>query len=352
MDEADRGGGSDRMPAAERESLRVALRGALGAQAAALDRLLERIAQEYGDELERIGRSPDQCRAERVRGLLVGGVGEGGSVGGGAVEGGAVAGDGAGLDYEIDDRWHLGAIAVGAGAAAAVRGLASGVDRRLLSVAQGEQTVWAWLGGRERFAVGEIERAIVGNGAVGVGVGVGVGRGTGTGTGTGAGAGANPPGGVVLAIGEQGHGMEGWRLTHQQAQAALAVARRRPPGSGSSARSGSGSGGGAVTRYVDVALLATALKDEPLGRALIDMYIAPLEDSSYGCAVLCETLRAHLAAGRGVSSTAAALGVTRSTVESRLRAVEQSLGRLLPSCLAELEVALGLDELGGPAGHR
>jgi hypothetical protein len=39
------------------------------------------------------------------------------------------------------------------------------------------------------------------------------------------------------------------------------------------------------------------------------------------------------------------LGVVRKTVESRLRAVEQRLGRTLHPCPAELEVALALDEL-------
>jgi hypothetical protein len=312
MDEADRGDERDGVPAAERESLR----GALRAQAAALDRLLERIAQEYGDELERIGRSPEQRRAERVRGMLVGG---------------AVAGDGAGLDYEIEDRWHLGAIAVGADASAAVRSLAGGVDRRLLSVAQGERTVWVWLGGRQPFEVGEVEQV--------------VGRWSRPPQGGAVGMGSGPPDGVVLVLGEPGHGLEGWRLTHRQAQAALAVALRRPPGSGSGSGSGRGSGRGAVTRYVDVALLATALKDEQLGRALIDVYVTPLEDARGDGPVLRETLRAYLAAERNGSSAAAALGIARNTLESRLRTIEVRLGRTLHPCPAELEVALLLDEL-------
>jgi hypothetical protein len=49
-----------------------ALRGALRAQAAVLDRLLETVTGEYGVELARVGRSPEQRRAERVRGLLEG----------------------------------------------------------------------------------------------------------------------------------------------------------------------------------------------------------------------------------------------------------------------------------------
>ncbi|HEV3047042.1 MAG TPA: helix-turn-helix domain-containing protein [Solirubrobacteraceae bacterium] len=286
MDEADRSGLAD-----EREVLRAALR----VQAALLDGMLERVTVEYGDELARIGRSPEQRRSEHVRRLL-----EGGTV------------ELAGFDYELEDRWHLGVIAVGAAAAQAVQGLAVSTGRRLLRVAQGGESVWAWLGGRERVAEVEIERAsadvVAGDG-------------------------------TVVAVGEWAWGVEGWRLTHRQARAALVVALRRR-----------GSGAGALTRYADVALLASALNDELLGRALIDVYVAPLEDSRYSGAVLRETLRAYLAAGRSVSSAAAALGVTRSTVESRLRAAEQSLGRLLPACQAELEVALHLEELGESAG--
>jgi len=268
---------------------REAVQGALRAQAAVLDRLLERIAAEYGAELERIGRSPEQRRAEQVRGLL---------------EGGAL--DGAGLDYELEDRWHLGVIATGAGAAQAVRMLAVGADRRLLSVAQGGGSVWAWLGGRERFAIGEAELAMLG---------------------------AVACADVLLALGEPARGLQGWRLTHQQAQAALVVALRRSEPE-------------RVTRYADVALLASALKDEALGKALLDVYVAPLE-GGFGerGTLLRETLRAYLGAERSVSSAAAVLKVDRKTVASRLRTIEQRLGRSLHPCPAELEVALLLDEL-------
>jgi DNA-binding PucR family transcriptional regulator len=119
-------------------------------------------------------------------------------------------------------------------------------------------------------------------------------------------------------------------LTHQQAQAALVVALCRPR---------------RFTRYADVALLASALKDEALGRALIEIYIAPLEDSRGSGPVLCRTLRAYLAAERSVSSAAVALGVVRKTVASRLRTIEERLGRSLHPCPAELEVALLLDEI-------
>jgi hypothetical protein len=273
---------------------RSALRGALRAQASGLDRLLQTITGAYGDEVARVRRSPERRRSERVKRLL------GGSEVIGQPE----------LDYDLEG-WHIGAIAVGERAGQAVRELAASMDRRLLWVPQGEQSVWAWLSGRERSAFGDVERIVSGVVAP---------------------QSVLPPEGVVLALGEPAHGIEGWRLTHQEAQAALVVALRRPQA-------------GAVTRYADVALLAAALKDEMLARSLIDIYIAPVEDSRNSGQVLRETLRAYLAAERSVSSTATALGVARKTVEKRLRTIEERLGRTLHPCPAELEVALLLDEL-------
>jgi sugar diacid utilization regulator len=217
-----------------------------------------------------------------------------------------------GLDYEFD-AWHLGVIAVGEGVEDAVRELARGMDRRLLSVFQGEQRVWAWLGGRDRPASVDVERFTAGMDGMR----------------------SRPPAGVVFALGEPAWGFDGWRMTHRQAQAALMVALRR-----------GGWEGVTFTRYADVALLAGALKDEMLAGALVEVYLAPLDDSHSRGVVLRETLRAYLTAGGNTSSAAAALRVNRSTVESRLRTVEQSLGRQLPACLPELEVALRLEELG------
>jgi len=119
MEEADRDGFS---------SQRSAVRDVLRVQASLLDRLLDAITGEYRDELERAARSPERRRAERVRALLAG-------RGGGAVL------DMAELGYDLDG-WHLGVIAIGAKAGDALRGLAVGVDRGLLSVPHGEESVW------------------------------------------------------------------------------------------------------------------------------------------------------------------------------------------------------------------
>jgi PucR C-terminal helix-turn-helix domain/GGDEF-like domain len=291
MEEPARGE-DDSIPPIQREALREALR----TQASVLDRLLVAITSEYRDELERAGRSPEQRRYERVRRLLDGKTIERSE-----------------LDYDLD-AWHLGVIAVGEGATRTVRELAKGVNRRLLSVAHEQQSVWAWLSGRDSCVFGDVER-VLGMGSHPPADGIG----------------SHPP--VVLAFGEPAQGLAGWRLTHRQAQAALVVALRRPR---------------PFTRYADVALLAAALKDDALASALLDTYLAPLDDHRGGGTVLRETLRAYLAAEQNISSAAASLGVVWNTVKNRLQTIEAMLGRTLHPCPAELEVALQLDELGVP----
>jgi PucR C-terminal helix-turn-helix domain len=278
-------------------------------QAALLEGLTSAIAGEYAYERERVGRSPEQRRAELVRKLLSGA----------PVEVGA-------FDYDFG-AWHVGVIATGAGAAGALRGLRVGLRCELLSVPRGEQSVWGWFGGGRRLDSADIERLhTVGEGFVG----------------------------VSLAIGEPARGLEGWRVTHRQAQAARLVALRRSEsrgGRGSIPRNWSApdrippARGVAFTRYADVALLAAALKDELLSRVLVEVYLAPLEGSRDGGALLRQTLNAYFDAERNATSAAAALGVVRSTVEGRLRTIETRLGRALHTRLAELEVALRLVEL-------
>jgi hypothetical protein len=261
----------------------IALRHLRRAQSALLGRLTASIAEEYRRELERTGRTSGQRLSERVQRLLIG-----------------EPTDSAELGYELDG-WHLGVIAKGTNAEKAVRGLAAGLGRNLLLVPRGEQTVWAWFGDQRRLAIADMARLLT----------------------------AKRHAEVSLAIGEPAGGINGFRLTHRQAQAAQLVALRRPQW---------------LTRYADVALLAFALRDEALARSLVEIYLTPLDSTRKGPPVLRQTLRAYFAAERNASSAAAAMGVARHTVENRLRRAEGQLGRLLPSCMAELELALRLEE--------
>ena len=181
--------------------------------------------------------------------------------------------------------------------------MAAQIGRAILLVPRGEETVWAWFGDRRRLAVTDLQTVLL----------------------------LKLPPGVTLAIGEPAQGLNGFRLTHRQAEAAHLVAQHRQQ---------------SLTRYADVALLAFALRDEALARSLVDIYLTPLDDPRKSYLVLRETVRAYLAAERNATSAAAALGVARHTVESRIRKAEELLGRLLPACVAEIEVALRLDELG------
>ena len=270
-------------------SQRIALRHVLATLAVLLDHLTSSGVNEYQDEVERMAHSPELRRAKRVHRLLAGG-----------------HLDAAELGYELD-AWHLGVVAMGASATETVRGLAAGLGCELLSVSASQETVWAWFGSQRRLANADVERLLS----------------------------VRKPAGVSLAIGEPGKGLDGWRLTHREAQAAMRIALRRPQ---------------RLTRFGDVALLAAVLRDKDFARALLEIYLSPLEGQRDGGAVSRETLRAYFAAGCNAATAAAALGRARHTVERRLHAIEQKLGRLLHTCHAELEVALLLEELGEPTG--
>jgi hypothetical protein len=262
-----------------------ALRYVLDVQGLLLERLMAAISAEYKCEVGRVGRSLEQRRGERVQRLLAG-----------------EPVDQAQFDYEFDDAWHLGMIAIGARAREAVRGLAAGSDLQLLPVSRGEKTMWAWLGGESRLLLADADLLPT--------------------------MGATD---VLLAVGEPGRGIQGWRLTHHQAQAALLVALHRPQG---------------ITRYVEDMLLAAALQNETLARSLEEIYLLPLASQRDGGTAWRATLRAYFDARRNAATAAHTIKRDRHTVERRLQSIEKRLGRLLHTCEAELNVALRLHELG------
>jgi hypothetical protein len=135
---------------------------------------------------------------------------------------------------------------------------------------------------------------------------------------------------VPVAIGEAAEGLAGWRQTHRQALAGFHVATRLD---------------GRLTRYGDVSLVASMLQDELLVSSLRELYLAPISKAKDGGLNTRKTLRAYFAADRNVSSAPAALGVSRSTANNRLRGIDEKLGGPLRSCIHELEAALRLDRL-------
>ncbi len=257
--------------------------------AALFDRLLATISEEYTREEQiRPPYSLERRRAERIERLLAGELVDA-------------------PEFEYDfDATHVGLIATGDGAAGAMRGLARSLDCQLLLISRGEEVVWAWLGSRRGIAPEALQRR----------------------------ARSQSPE-IVLAFGEPGQGLTGWRRTHSQARAALPIALRSP---------------GTPIRYSGVAVLASMLQDELLSTSLRELYLEPLEQERDGGEVARQTLRAYFATGRNGASAAAALGVSRQAISKRLRAIEGHLGCTLDTCAAELEAALKIAELDEPHG--
>jgi hypothetical protein len=259
------------------------LRRLLGEQATLGDRLLAAVSAEYAHEVGARPRNAAERRRECVKRLLAGELV-----------------DTADLGYDLDAH-HLALMAKGDGAEEAMRDLAGRLDRRLLMVQREEELKWAcWLGGGELPAAAAL-RALA----------------------------ELAPAGVFVSVGEPAEGLAGWRFSHLQAKAALPVAERR---------------GQPVLRYADVAVLASIANDDLLARSLRQLYLVPLERARDGGKAARETLRAYFEAERNISSTAALLGVDRRTVRNRLRSAEELLGRPLRGSLADLEIALRLDD--------
>ena len=260
-----------------------ALQEILSTQANLLDRLLAAVAEEHSAEMEAL-RSSTSAQARRLRTIERLLAGE--SVK--APE----------LRYELSE-CHTALIVSGAGAGQALRDIAGGLNRNLLAACPDDVTVWAWLGGRRPLPSDELLAALTSESEAGRE--------------------------LALAIGEAGEGIAGWRQSHLQARAAWPIVGRRPD---------------SMVRYADVAILATVLQDNLLLDSLRRLYLEPLETERDQGGTLRATLRAYFAAERSAASAAAALGVTRQTVNSRLRTVEERIGRPLGSCGSEIEAVL------------
>lgn len=255
----------------------------LADQGPRFDRLLESVAAEYGDELERARRSPAQREADRIVHL---------------VRNDSAVGP-ADIDYDFDN-WHVGSILKGRGGGLVARSLAKRLGHRLLCVERAPETVWVWFGSRRPLSHAELKRCF-----------------------------ESTPAEISVAAGEPRVGLGGWRLTHREAQVALEAMRQRPQ---------------RLTWGRNVILRVGVTRDETLARSLVDTYLAPLEAHANAQKLL-EALRAYFCVGGNAASAAALLGVTRHTVQRRVRTVEQILGQSFHSCYAELWVALQVADL-------
>lgn len=260
-----------------------ALQRLLRAQSA-LDSLFAAVSEEYARAQGERPATDEQRRAERIERLLAG-----------------EPLNTSGFNYDFK-AFHLAAVASGSGTWEALRDLSASLDCRLLAIRRAEDTVWAWFGSRQAVNLKVLQHHVS----------------------------AQWPPESILAIGEPGRGMSGWRQSHYQARAAVLVVMR---------------GGQSPVRYADVALVASVLQDDVLVSALRQLYLEPLATERDGGKVARDTLRAYLATERNASSAAAALRVSRRTVANRLRRIETTLGLPLATSFAEIEVALRLEDL-------
>jgi hypothetical protein len=264
------------------------LRSLLQEEMRAFERLIAAVTQAYKRELDFRHLSTEQRQVERVRRLLAG-----------------EFLDTAEFAYNFDG-CSVAVVAHGAGAFDVLRGIAKTLDLRLMHVRPDPEVIWAWLGSSRLIDDAHFFSLPM----------------------------DNWPAGVRMAIGEAKKGILGWRSSHQQAKAAMAVAIRNSQ---------------PLTRYVDVALLASMLGDSLLVGSLQETYMSPLAVERDGGAALRQTLRAYFSVGRNVSSAAASLGVSRQTVINRLHTVEARLGRTVDECAVELEAVLRIEEFGESA---
>ncbi|MFV0459219.1 MAG: PucR family transcriptional regulator [Actinomycetales bacterium] len=133
---------------------------------------------------------------------------------------------------------------------------------------------------------------------------------------------------VRVAAGEPSIGLQGFRLTHQQAQAARRVADL--PGSLDQR----------LTRYRDVAAASLLALHPEESKPWVTEVLGPLAEEGEELARLRFTLRAYLDAGENASNAAQRIYVHRNTVKHR---VERALGMLpVPFEQNRLSVALAL----------
>jgi PucR-like helix-turn-helix protein/diguanylate cyclase with GGDEF domain len=248
------------------------------------DRLIVAVTEEYQRQAQQRPSGSERRQVEHVRRLLAGDTL-----------------DTSVLPYAFG-RSHVAIVACGDASEAAIREIATELDRNLLLVRPEESTIWAWLGGRRPLDPGDLMAYLA----------------------------DRWPARHAAALGEAGTDLTGWRLSHRQARAALHIAQKT---------------GDTLVRYSQVALLATVLKDDVLVAMLRRRYLEPLKGDRDDGETSRRTLRAYFNAAGNASSAAAALGVNRNTVRIRLAAIEERLGRSLAATSVEMETALRLHEL-------
>lgn len=254
-------------------------------QQALLEHLMAALEHEYHHERQST-HSPEQLRIELVRRLLVEDVDPH---------------ELKDLNYELESCWHLGAIAHGTAGVEALRCAGSSRGRKLLCVPGDDGAVLVWLGGHAKLTVAELKTLLSAGGC------------------------SNAP----LAVGEPGKGLEGWRVTHEEARMASLIARHEPCG---------------LTRCADALPVAGALQSEAIVQMYRRTYISPLNKLYKGGQPVRKSLLAYFKQGRNASCAGKAINVTARTIQNHLNDARKVLDA--PLNLTGLEIALRLEDLG------
>jgi DNA-binding PucR family transcriptional regulator len=262
------------------------------------DRVSDLLVDEYGSERERLMRGTAQLRAEMVRAILAGE----------PVDEETLTGR---LGYEI--RRHHVALRISS-RATEVRGLERAIREAAAALGPGEPLVVpsgaasfdAWWGAFDDADTTGLERYA-------------------------------PPDGVRVAFGRPGHGLEGFRRSHEEAVQAARVA--------SLARGA----GASVTGYAQVELVSLLATDLPRARVFVTGRLGPLAATGEPVERLRETVRAFLVAGGSATRVAKELYVHHNTVAYRVKRAEELLGRRVTEDPLELLCALTLAATLGPA---
>lgn len=258
-----------------------------------LDTVIERLADEFRDEEERLARERSLARVEDVKQVLLGGP-----------------------DIRVDDAsTRLGYRLSGRHVAAVLRDCADEPDPKALSQATRDlthalgigigqgliirvdvRTVWCWIPASDvplpRLPAPKVR--------------------------------------VRIALGRPATGLEGFRQTHREALDALRVAEtteRFVPG---------------IVHYQDVDVAAMCLAEPDRCRDFIRTELGPLLEDDDSTRRHRATLVAYYAANSNFRAAASHLGVHHNTVRYRLEHVERVLGRRLDDRRLALELALHL----------
>lgn len=142
------------------------------------------------------------------------------------------------------------------------------------------------------------------------------------------------PDGLWCVVAQVGPGADALvRGAHDALRGLHALARIRPQG--------------AAVAHPDIAVLATLLADEDGARRLAATVLGELGAATPRAQRLRETLQAYFDAGERKTGAAALLGVHEKTVSHRLAQAEETLGRPIAACRADLVTALLIDRALG-----